>query len=477
MIVQIAFGLLVSVCARADTALTINGGSPYGCLQNAYIDPSPPQITTSFTLPAVSGSGSVHSVIPGYAPTFGYPPKAYIYSYTLDISGMTAPANHCVKLLIHFGSPQGCGANTVWGSPAAIQSATLAPFGDITFTFNSGCLNPGQPSVGFLMFSEAAPKTGSVTVIDNYVDPGTGSNVESRVTVSALVPDIPPNPPPWLLASSALAPHAVFQGYVDVGTNAVNTNFPFSGPFDFRIQLLNAPSNGLAITPMYTQSVQVVKGVFNLPLPFEDNAMCDGSARWLSLGIRPSGVPAVQFTPLSPMPLTPTPQAYYAYSAGTVADLGPGQAVISLNGLTDAVNLQAGPGIVLGTNGNNLIITAAAGSDRNIKTDFSAIKPDDILTRVAQLPISSWRYNNENAGIRHVGPMAQDFKAAFGLGDSDKSIGFVDEGGVALAAIQGLHQKLSARDAEIQNLKEKNAALEQRLDQLEQTINRKTASH
>jgi hypothetical protein len=322
-----------------------------------------------------------------------------------------------------------------------------------------------------------------VTVIDNYVDPGTGSNVESRVTVSALVPDIPPNPPPWLLASSALAPHAVFQGYVDVGTNAVNTNFPFSGPFDFRIQLLNAPSNGLAITPMYTQSVQVVKGVFNLPLPFEDNAMCDGSARWLSLGIRPSGVPAVQFTPLSPMPLTPTPQAYYAYSAGTVADLGPGQAVISLNGLTDAVNLQAGPGIVLGTNGNNLIITAAAGSDRNIKTDFSAIKPDDILTRVAQLPISSWRYNNENAGIRHVGPMAQDFKAAFGLGDSDKSIGFVDEGGVALAAIQGLHQKLqdqsaqlNARDAEIQNLKEKNDLLEQRLERLEQTIKGKTAS-
>jgi hypothetical protein len=67
LIVQIAFSLLVSVCARADTTLTINGASPYGCLQNAYIDPTPPQITTSFTLPAVSGSGSVHSVIPGYA--------------------------------------------------------------------------------------------------------------------------------------------------------------------------------------------------------------------------------------------------------------------------------------------------------------------------------------------------------------------------------------------------------------------------
>jgi hypothetical protein len=228
---------------------------------------------------------------------------------------------------------------------------------------------------------------------------------------------------------------------------------------------------------MYTQSVQVVKGVFNLPLPFEDNAMCDGSARWLSLGVRPSGVPAVQFTPLSPLPLTPAPQAIYAFSAGTVADLAPGQAVISLNGLTEAVNLQAGPGIIIATNGNNLTIMSAAGSDRSIKTDINAIKPDDILTRVAQLPISSWRYHNEAAGIRHVGPMAQDFKAAFGLGDSDKYIGFVDEGGVALAAIQGLHQKLqdqsaqlNARDDEIQNLKEKNTLLEQRLENLERTI-------
>jgi hypothetical protein len=482
IIAPIAFSLslLVPVCARADTALTINGGSPFGCLQNAYINPTPPQVNSTFTLPGVSGSGTVHSAVPGDAPTFGYPPLAYIFNYTLDISSMGAAANHCVKLLIHFGSPQGCGYNEVWGSPSAIQSATLAPFGDITFTFNTGCLTPGQPSVGFTMFSEAAYKTGSVTVIDNYVDPVTGSNLVVRVTVPALVPDIPPNPPFWLLASSTF-PRVIFQGLINtniVGTNQTGGTLPPSGSFDFTLQMLNGPSNSLAVSPVYTQSVQVVKGVFNLPLPFEANAMCDGSARWLSIGARPSGVPAVQFTPVGPpMPITPTPQAYYAYSAGVVADLTPGQAVTSLNGLTDAINLQAGQGIIIGTNGNTLTISAAVGSDRNIKTDINAIKPDDILARVAQLPILSWRYNNEAAGIRHVGPMAQDFKAAFGLGDSDKYIGFVDEGGVALAAIQGLHQKLQdqsaqldAREAEIQKLKEKNAALEHRLDSLEQTM-------
>ena len=44
--------------------------------------------------------------------------------------------------------------------------------------------------------------------------------------------------------------------------------------------------------------------------------------------------------------------------------------------------------------------------------------------------------------------MAQDFYAAFGIGADDKHISAVDEGGVALAAIQGLNQKLNEKDAE-----------------------------
>jgi hypothetical protein len=76
---------------------------------------------------------------------------------------------------------------------------------------------------------------------------------------------------------------------------------------------------------------------------------------------------------------------------------------------------------------------------------------------VAALPIESWRYTNEVAGVHHVGPMAQDFQDAFGLGTDGRMIYFVDEGGVSLAAIQGLNQKLNeqlkARDVEIEALK------------------------
>src|SRR5436190_8870158 len=88
----------------------------------------------------------------------------------------------------------------------------------------------------------------------------------------------------------------------------------------------------------------------------------------------------------------------------------------------------------------NVLILSA--SDRNRKTDFHGINPREVLEKVVSLPVSQWRYTNEDAGVKHLGPVAQDFQSAFGLGTDDKSIGTVDADGVALAAIQGLNQKL-----------------------------------
>lgn len=481
--------LFATICVRADTPLTINSGSPFGCLQNAYLYPIPMVVTGSFTLPSASGTGTVVSTVPASAPTFGYPPTAYFYNYTIDLSHLSAGTAHCVRLLVHFGTPDGCGYDTVYGSSSAIQSASLAAFGDITFVFGSGCLSPGQPQVGFLMFSEAAPKSGVVTIIDDYFDPASGNTNETRINVAAIVPDIPPDPPPWYLVSSARIPYAWLQGALGVN-NSNNPAPPFtngfaSGPYDFALQLVNAPSNSLASSQIITQTVQVANGLFNLPLPFDPAGLGNGAARWLTISVRPSGQQATPFTPIGPpLPITPAPQAYYAYTAGVVADLTPGQAVTSLNGLTDAVTLQAGNGINVGINGNTIVVSAAVGSDRNIKTDFTTVKPGDILAKLAALRIEGWRYTNETPGIRHVGPMAQDFKAAFGLGHDDKIIEYVDEQGVALAAIQGLNQKIETEgqrsihqtqdsEARIGKLEAENAALKFRLEKLEQLIESK----
>ena len=110
-------------------------------------------------------------------------------------------------------------------------------------------------------------------------------------------------------------------------------------------------------------------------------------------------------------------------------------------------------------------------SDRNAKENFSSVSPAEILDKVASLPVSQWNFKGEQKEVQHIGPMAQDFHAAFGLdGTEDKRISLTDEGGVALAAIQGLNQKLDEKDAEINTLKQQNDSLAERLNALESTV-------
>jgi hypothetical protein len=97
----------------------------------------------------------------------------------------------------------------------------------------------------------------------------------------------------------------------------------------------------------------------------------------------------------------------------------------------------------------------ALTSDRNLKENFTALDGGAVLAKVAALPMTEWNYKIDSKNVQHIGPMAQDFHAAFGLdGTDDKHISVVDEGGVALAAIQGLNQKLEEKDAKIQQLQQ-----------------------
>jgi hypothetical protein len=86
----------------------------------------------------------------------------------------------------------------------------------------------------------------------------------------------------------------------------------------------------------------------------------------------------------------------------------------------------------------------------------------DGATMIARLPISRWSYISEH-GVRHVGPMAQDFYAAFGVGEDDKHITSIDEDGVALAAIKALH----AENARLRTRQEK---MQMQLDRLVATV-------
>jgi trimeric autotransporter adhesin len=109
------------------------------------------------------------------------------------------------------------------------------------------------------------------------------------------------------------------------------------------------------------------------------------------------------------------------------------------------------------------------GSDRAVKTAITSINPRTVLNKVLAMPITSWAYKTDST-TRHIGPMAQDFHKAFGLGGSDKSIATVDADGVALAAIQGLHQLVKDKDAKIGALEKLNATMQKKLAAIEKRL-------
>jgi hypothetical protein len=130
-------------------------------------------------------------------------------------------------------------------------------------------------------------------------------------------------------------------------------------------------------------------------------------------------------------------------------------------GGTTGCNLPAGSGVFNCT------------SSRTTKENFLAVSGEDVLSRLRKVPVSTWNYTAEGATARHMGPMAEDFYAAFGLGTSDKSIGVQDLAGVSIAAVKALEERtaqLQAKSAEVEQLRSKLSEVEQRLAALEAAI-------
>ena len=152
--------------------------------------------------------------------------------------------------------------------------------------------------------------------------------------------------------------------------------------------------------------------------------------------------------------------------------------IFTSSNLSTGVTVQSGASVSNWGQSNAVISTSTGAylstsgvwtnaSDVNRKRDFVPVAGEDVLARLRRLPISTWTYKTEPSGVRHMGPMAQDFKAAFGLGNDDKTIGTVDADGVALAAVQALEARTTRQQTEIDALKAQNEALRVRLEALE----------
>ena len=147
-------------------------------------------------------------------------------------------------------------------------------------------------------------------------------------------------------------------------------------------------------------------------------------------------------------------------ASGTIesytAQLG-GNPMLTIYGESDGVGGIQNQRIGIGTttpqypfivaNANGAYLTTGGswtnGSSRDYKENFTKIDGNLVLDKIGKLDIEQWNYINESTSTTHIGPIAEDFFGAFGLGGDDKHISTIDPAGVALRGIQALLEKFN----------------------------------
>jgi len=176
----------------------------------------------------------------------------------------------------------------------------------------------------------------------------------------------------------------------------------------------------------------------------------------------------------------------FAENSSTAANAAPALRVVGWGNCPNGVLSVSGNGTGLiaqfgnynnfvasiSTNGTFTGLAFSPTSDRNAKENFELVDCRDVLEKVVSLPVTRWTYKAA-PGQKHIGPVAQDFQAAFHVGEDDRHIATVDADGVAMAAIQGLNQKLEDMRSELKLRNSENAELKQRLEKLERLVTRK----
>jgi hypothetical protein len=201
----------------------------------------------------------------------------------------------------------------------------------------------------------------------------------------------------------------------------------------------------VAGTPTQTVKINANGAVDFSANPFEESIILPGAAK--TIGTQPNII------------YMRSPIDFFWFRGGshssTAGDPGVGGTVLA------SLTSGASASTVTGTFRVQVI---TATSDRNQKTAFETLSPTNILAKVAAMPVMLWSYKNETGtGVRHIGPVAQDFMRLFNVGYDDKSIATVDADGVAFAAIQGLNQKIDEKDARIEMLERELSAIKAKL--------------
>ncbi|MBP7779087.1 MAG: tail fiber domain-containing protein [Acidobacteria bacterium] len=111
-------------------------------------------------------------------------------------------------------------------------------------------------------------------------------------------------------------------------------------------------------------------------------------------------------------------------------------------------------------------------SDVNAKHRFRDLDGEDVLTKFAAMPVREWSYKAQEDAIRHIGPTAQDFHAAFGLGEEPLRIGTLDADGVALAGVKAVEARTRRLSERLAALETENAGLQAELEGVRERLAR-----
>jgi hypothetical protein len=158
------------------------------------------------------------------------------------------------------------------------------------------------------------------------------------------------------------------------------------------------------------------------------------------------------------------PQTYSSDRAGQVKYKAYGGVKFDINSLTRWIEFwDNGNGRLINTSVGAFLSTAGVwtnNSDRNLKENFAPLDGNELLRKINELPITRWNYKSDDKSITHIGPMAQDFKRLFEVGNDSTTISSLDPAGVALAGVQELTKQN-------QELLKKIVELEKRISELE----------
>ncbi len=250
------------------------------------------------------------------------------------------------------------------------------------------------------------------------------------------------------------------------GRLADSTGAPFpDGSYTVTFALYAVESGGQPLWVSPPASVVTQGGIFTTVIPGVPETIFESAGVWLE-----TRAGAVTLSPRQAF--AAVPYAFQSRYAGALAQQN--SPIVCAIGNVTALRLGADSSFWARATGGATFVTAldsngvaSSGvtlspgsgswstlSDRAAKTDFQPVDTADILEKLALLPVGVWSYKGQGAGIRHMGPVAQDFRAAFGLGEDDRHISTVDADGVILAAIQGLYRTVQQNDERIRALEQ-----------------------